>query len=90
MCPCAEVAFQPIALSQPPPKKTSEDLHPLSKHMKVMNKNPNLFSQAQPHSAISQWLTVNTAAPDVTIQGSFSLWKKDFDVSVSDTSEYSL
>lgn len=64
MSPSAEVAFQPLAVSQLPHKKTSEDLHHLSKHMKVMNKNPNLFYPAQPHSAISQWLTVNTAAPD--------------------------
>ncbi|KAM7385136.1 hypothetical protein PAMP_001232 [Pampus punctatissimus] len=55
--------FQPIAISQLPPEKTSEDLHPLSKPMKVMNKNPNLFYQAQPHPAISQRLTVNALAP---------------------------
>lgn len=75
------------------PKKTCEDLHPLSKYMKVMNKNPSLFHQAQPHSAISQWLTVNTAAPEfhsVMWQSevvSHSGKKTDFDVSVSDMSE---
>lgn len=47
--PRVEVAFQPLAVSQ-----TVEHLHPLSERMKVMNKRPNLFYRAQPHSAISQ------------------------------------
>lgn len=63
--PSAVVAFQPVAFAQLPHKTTSEDLYHLSEHMKAMNKNPsNLFYRAQPHSAISLWLTVNTATPD--------------------------
>lgn len=46
-----------------PSWRTSED--DLSKLMKVMNKNPNLFYNTQPHTAISHRLTVNTAAPDL-------------------------
>lgn len=77
MSPSAEVASQPSLSFSFAPKRPLKTYITCQKHKKALNNNPSLFYQAQSHSAISQRLTVNAAAPDfhssdVTIRGSVS------------------
>lgn len=85
--PSAEVDFQPIGISQLPPKKTSEGLHHLSKHKKVLNKNPKLSPILLFHSGLlsTQPHLISSLSCDNPRQ---RLIRKQNNM--SDTSEYSL